>query len=170
MQKSPRSYTTSKLLAQKKSAEISSQRVNTINSFGQKVREIDPYSLLSTKSRRETQDVKIQKKPNVMDSHKIFPVIPSFPCLFVTSLEQKNEVLGTSLMNRFVRLLTKKGKKSQAFLFLEKTYTLLAQFEAEKKRNQNHCVIISTISRISSESKNERVDNIRHSEECFSNI
>jgi len=36
-------------------------------------------------------------------------------------------------MNRFTRFLTKKGKKSKAYLFLEKAYTLLAHFEAEKK-------------------------------------
>ena len=60
----------------------------------------------------------------------------SFPCLFVNSLEKKNEVLGTPLANRLIRFLTKKGKKSKAYVLVAKTCTLLAQFEAEKLENE----------------------------------
>ena len=95
---------------------------------------------------KEVPSKKVEKAFSLKDTNPLgvqlseteTPMKKSFPCLFVHSLEKKNEVLGTPLMNRFIRFLTKKGKKSKAYLVFSKTCTLLAQFEAEKMNNEKN--------------------------------
>lgn len=80
---------------------------------------------------------KRQKNESILkEFSSVESVKKSMPCLFVKSLKKGNEVLGTPLMNRFVRFLTKKGKKSKAHLLFAKTCTLLAHFEAEKNTSK----------------------------------
>ena len=97
-------------------------------------------SSTSSKNPTSIQQKKKQEKkgrlPILLKISEKVEMKKAFPCLFVQSLEKKNEVLGTPLMNRFIRFLTKKGKKSKAYLLFAKACTFLARFEAEKIDSQ----------------------------------
>ena len=113
---SPRSYNSAKLLAKREELP----------------KTLTKSKILDLSRRSKPFQEKKQKKRETEVNLPILSSKKSFPCLFVNSLQKKNEVLGTPLMNRFVRFLTKKGQKSKAYLLLTKASTLLAHFEAEK--------------------------------------
>jgi small subunit ribosomal protein S7 len=145
---SPRSYKSAKFLAGKKDLSKTlgdpqkrseNFQISKQKSFSES--QIFSKTLKGSSSTSSKNSISIQQKKKGR-----FPILPKisekvemkkvFPCLFVDSLEKKNEVLGTPLMNRLIRFLTKKGKKSKASLLFTKACTLLARFEAEKIDSQ----------------------------------
>lgn len=133
--------------------KISSLHFFSVPQFSRQNVQSSPHSQRSyfTKDLREKRKLlehktlemnkKIKKKIKSFDHQKNLPILPPvpekpvknpFPCRFVPSLDQKNEVLGTPLMNRLIRFFTKKGKKSKAYDVFVKTSILLAHFETQK--------------------------------------
>ena len=135
-----RSYVSAKFRTKQKSLPKSSGKTlvkplvkTSVKSSGKPSTKSFGKPLVKTFVKPFVEKSKSQKeKKKIEKSIVSLPLEKSFPCLFVKSLEKKNEVLGTPLMNRLIRFLTKKGKKSKASVLLTKACTLLGQFEMEK--------------------------------------
>jgi small subunit ribosomal protein S7 len=136
--KIPRIYHSKKAL----SIESNSFRIynlKKVSNFQIKKTSLIPVKKASILEMNKASVVQMNKTPVLEKKKKetkgIFSTLSlkkSLPCLFVNSLENKNEVLGTPLVLRLIRFLTKKGKKSKAYLLFAKVSKLLALFEAEK--------------------------------------
>ena len=81
-----------------------------------------------------------KKKMKTLEVFKV-PVTKStgfkYPCLFVEKVHQKTqEVMGSDLINKLTRFITKQGKKSFASQAMDKVRYILTGFEADKKNVQ----------------------------------
>ena len=81
-----------------------------------------------------------KKKMKTLEVFKV-PVTKStgfkYPCLFVEKVHQKTqEVMGSDLINKLTRFITKQGKKSFASQAMDKVRYILTGFEADKKNGQ----------------------------------
>ena len=102
-----------------------------------KVSKVSPMKLTELRRLRALQGVGPGQKALQDPQQDIKKSFTNFPCLFIADLQKKGkEIIGTPLMNRITRFITKQGKKAKAFKFMDKVRSFLTKFEADKKDSQ----------------------------------